>query len=68
MKNINHAIASMTGICILLGVIIGIQAKTVKKQITTVDVQRVSELSVELKKRWKKMKIWFVSKKKMKRK
>lgn len=50
MKNINHAIASMTGICILLGVIIGIQAKTVKKQITTVDVQRVSELSVELKK------------------
>lgn len=50
MKNINHAIASMTGICILLGIIIGIQAKTVKKQITTIDVQRVSELSVELKK------------------
>lgn len=45
-----HAIIAITGVCIILGFTIGVQAKTVRKQITTVDVQRVGELSVELKK------------------
>lgn len=40
----------MTAICILLGVIIGVQVKTVKKQSSALDIQRVNELSLELKK------------------
>ncbi len=50
MKKINHATISMTAICIILGFIIGIQVKTVKRQISAADIQRVNELSVELKK------------------
>lgn len=50
MKKVMHAKIAMTGICILLGIIIGIQLKTVKKQVSALDIQRVNEISVELKK------------------
>lgn len=52
MKKANHAVWSMTAICVVLGVIIGIQVKTVHLQTvnSTIDVQRSSELSLELKK------------------
>lgn len=40
----------MTAVCVILGVIIGVQFKTVKRQTSAFDLQRVNELSVELKK------------------
>lgn len=50
MKKVNAAVIGMTAICVVLGFIIGIQLKTVKKQMsTTTDIQRVSDLSAELK-------------------
>ncbi|MDD3570689.1 MAG: DUF881 domain-containing protein [Lachnospiraceae bacterium] len=48
MKKIDHGIVSVTILCIFLGTIIGIQFKTVKKQATAYDIQRVSELSIKL--------------------
>lgn len=45
-----HASFAMTAVCVLLGFIIGIQINTVRKQQTTFDIQRVNELSLELKK------------------
>ena len=48
MKKIDHGIISVTILCIFLGTIIGIQFKTVKKQATAYDIQRVSELSIKL--------------------
>lgn len=52
MKKTNHAVLSMTAICVVLGVIIGVQVKTVHLQTASsaIDVQRASELSLELKK------------------
>ena len=49
MKSYKYAVASMTAVCVVLGVIIGIQFKTVKNQPKATDIQRVSELSAELK-------------------
>lgn len=48
MKKIDHGIVSVTILCIFLGTMIGIQFKTVKKQATAYDIQRVSELSIKL--------------------
>lgn len=50
MKKIDHAVILMTTVCVILGAIIGIQIKTVRRQTNTVDMQRVNELSLELKK------------------
>lgn len=41
---------AITGVCILLGTMIGIQYNTVKKQASAIEVQRVTELSNALKK------------------
>ena len=49
LKSYKYAVASMTAVCVVLGVIIGIQFKTVKNQPKATDIQRVSELSAELK-------------------
>ncbi len=49
MRSYKYAVAAMTLVCTLLGAIIGIQFKTVKNQPKAVDIQRVSELSAELK-------------------
>lgn len=48
MKKIDHGIVSVTILCIFLGTMIGIQFKTVKRQSTAYDIQRVSELSIKL--------------------
>ena len=49
MKENKYAIFAMTSVCVILGVIIGVQIKTVKKQPKIMDIQRVNELSIELK-------------------
>ncbi|MBO8435115.1 MAG: DUF881 domain-containing protein [Tyzzerella sp.] len=49
MKNYKYAVIPMTAVCVVLGAIIGIQFKTVKNQPKVVDIQRVSELTTELK-------------------
>ncbi len=49
LKNYKYAVIPMTAVCVVLGAIIGIQFKTVKNQPKVVDIQRVSELTTELK-------------------
>lgn len=50
MRKIDSAVICMTIVCLTLGAIIGIQIKTVRRQTSAFDLQRVNELSVELKK------------------
>ena len=50
MKINNHASIGLTIVCVFLGAITGVQLKSVKSQVPTTDMQRASELSVELKK------------------
>lgn len=45
-----HSYLALTTICALLGIIIGVQYNTVKKQAVAIEVQRVTELSNALKK------------------
>lgn len=49
MKRKSYVVA-LTGICMVLGIIIGVQYNTVKKQNNSSELQRVSELSASLQK------------------
>ncbi|MBS4961028.1 MAG: DUF881 domain-containing protein [Clostridiales bacterium] len=48
-RKTKQASAAVTCVCILLGFIIGIQVKTVKKQMNTTELQRASDLSTQVK-------------------
>lgn len=48
MDKSNNAIISLSFICAILGIIIGIQFKTVKKEFGITQLQRVTELSAQL--------------------
>ena len=48
MKYLKHSVLATTFVCVVLGVIIGIQLKSVKRQTETLNTQRASELSVEI--------------------
>lgn len=65
---LNHAKFGMTVICMILGIIIGIQAKTVKGQAAITDIQRVSEVSAELKRTLDENKALFEQNKEYERK